>query len=385
MVSPAVQRQFEQNGIELIPAHVGRERFLAEVLHGVKREVEVTIAGIAGQKGVAERSNQPADSTANDGMSIVLKLPLLQAQTEIVSEGASTRLLRTLSLDHDRYLKHHVLGEHAVLPFAVAMELMAEAAQLGAPEKRVMSLSNVRVLQGVVLEQPEVTVEVTASVKNHTQNGSPLHSQLVEAAIVLGSSSAKSSYRATVELGGALDSTDAVADALRSCGEPPGESAGAMPLSVAAAYEEWLFHGPLLQAIKSVESIGPSGVSGTLQLSDPMECLSGSPSGSWLLDPVLLDAAFQMQLLWGRVHWDVTLLPSRVQRYVRLAETAGLRPGDLVRCELRIRPETKNPISHTDIAFFDRAGKPIGVVVDLEGSGSGALNRLVGAGNWRGL
>jgi hypothetical protein len=56
-----------------------------------------------------------------------------------------------------------------------------------------------------------------------------------------------------------------------------------------------------------------------------------------------------------------------------------------VRCELRVRPDSRSPISHTDFVFFNEGGAPIAAVVDLECSGSEALNRMVGAGNWRGL
>ena len=120
-------------------------------------------------------------------------------------------------------------------------------------------------------------------------------------------------------------------------------------------------------------------------MSDPGQCLAGGADGAWVIDPILLDAAFQMQLLWGRTQWGITLLPSAVQCVVPLSSVSALRPARRVRCELRMRADSRNPISHTDFVFFDEAGEPIVAVVDLECSGSEALNRMVGAGNWRGL
>jgi NAD(P)-dependent dehydrogenase (short-subunit alcohol dehydrogenase family) len=381
MVTPEARRQFEERNVGLIPVRTGRAMFLREVLFGAKGEVEVTIAGIAGQA-QGPHNQQAASSSEMGGLTT---LPLLGPQTETASEGGTTRLSRTLSLEHDRYLKHHVLGDRPVLPFAFATEMMAEAAKLSAPQKDVLSVSDIRVLHGIVMDTPEVALEVTAR-QQHKAGAGDGKMAPVDVTIAQASDSNRVSYRATVELGSGHNSTSVFASAIERCSKPLA-GAGPLPVTIEEAYENWLFHGPLFQAIRSIEAIGPDGVSGALQLSDPKECLSGSPEGAWLIDPILLDAAFQMQLLWGRVHWDVTLLPSTVQSYVCLNEIGktGLRAGDIVRCELRSRPEAKNPISHTDIVFFDGSGAPIGAVIDLEGTGSETLNRMVGAGNWRGL
>ena len=32
----------------------------------------------------------------------------------------------------------------------------------------------------------------------------------------------------------------------------------------------------------------------------------------WLLDPVMLDSALQIQVLWARLQWEVTLLPAEI-------------------------------------------------------------------------
>jgi hypothetical protein len=118
-----------------------------------------------------------------------------------------------------------------------------------------------------------------------------------------------------------------------------------------------------------------------LRLSSPRDCLAGGPDGAWLVDPILVDAAFQMQVVWVRKHWDLTILPSSVSAW---RPAAGLdldaegRSGGLIRCELRTLPESSEPISHTDFAFYAPDGRLITVIRDLQATGSKALNRLPG-------
>src|SRR5262249_53393262 len=125
----------------------------------------------------------------------------------------------------------------------------------------------------------------------------------------------------------------------------------------------------------------------------PRDCLRGLPSGEWLIDPILVDSALQMQVLWARMHWDVTLLPARIQccRVVRrVGDTSGKAGACVpfetasegedgargVRYELRVRPESQEPTSHADHYFFDNDGRLLGFLTGVEGTGSKALNRL---------
>ncbi len=60
--------------------------------------------------------------------------------------------------------------------------------------------------------------------------------------------------------------------------------------------------------------------------------------------------------------------------YPPRAPTAGR-----VLCELRLRPETVQPTIHADIFFLDAAtGGVLGMVEDMQGTCSRALNRLAG-------
>ena len=88
-----------------------------------------------------------------------------------------------------------------------------------------------------------------------------------------------------------------------------------------------------------------------------------------------VDAALQVQVLWARRHWDVTLLPTFVAG-VRLRRP--LRAGRPLRHCLRVRPGSRAPIAVADHWLYD-GDELVATLTGVEGVGTRALNRL-GAG-----
>ena len=92
---------------------------------------------------------------------------------------------------------------------------------------------------------------------------------------------------------------------------------------------------------------------------------------------MLVDAGLQMQVLWARLQWDVTLLPADIAgARFDAGELAG-RP--VVRHELRIRPESRAPLCLADHWFLASDGRVVGMLTGVQGVGTRALNRLAGA------
>ena len=116
MVSPEVARQFAERGVGLIPLEAGCRLLDEELRRGRKGEVEVVISATAA----------PA------------ALPLLAHAAEPKrTAGGGLELVRRLDLARDRFLGDHRVDGQPVLPFAVAMELMAEAAAAARPDREV--------------------------------------------------------------------------------------------------------------------------------------------------------------------------------------------------------------------------------------------------------
>jgi acyl transferase domain-containing protein len=344
MVSPEVARQFARRGVALIPVEVGCRLVDEELRRGRKGEVEVLIGAAA------------APATP----------PLLASGTEL--SGVTNRgleALRHFDLDRDRFLNDHRVDGHPVMPFAVAMELMAEVAAAANPGREVAGLRDIRLLHGVTLDDDD-----GAAVRIAASRAAGADEMDVTIAAPDGG---RRHYQAVVRLrqGGAAEGDD----------EPAASLAGLPPfrMSVDAAYRELLFHGPLFQGIVAIEGMDERGAVSLLRPSNPAQCLAVADASDWLLDPVLLDSALQVQVVWARLHWDVTLLPAEIATYRRAL--SGPRPvpsGGLVRHELLVRPDSEPPLCRTDHRFHLSDGRLLATLGGVVGVGTAALNRLAG-------
>ena len=123
-------------------------------------------------------------------------------------------------------------------------------------------------------------------------------------------------------------------------------------------------------------SSGPTDAlpSDIIRTSTPQECLAAPAGGAWLIDPIVIDCAIQLQLIWGRLHWDITGLPARFDSLRRFAPLAGER----IRCETRIRPSSASPRVLANHYLFATDGRLLAVLEGVELVGSKALNRVAG-------
>jgi acyl transferase domain-containing protein/NAD(P)H-dependent flavin oxidoreductase YrpB (nitropropane dioxygenase family) len=353
MVSEWLEAEFARRGVALIGLEEGSRMLADELSRGEKGEAEIIIGAAAGLSG-AEQS-EPGFTAADASR----PMPLLsELQTD---DGGAQRTLYTLALERDRYLDDHRIDGRAVLPFAVAMELMAEAAALAGGVGEVARLSQIRLLDGVALDEDQpLSLWIEAASGDGTAT-----------TVTIGPrEGGRAHYRSSVELQGKGSATTATAS------PAPLDGAPSFPLTIADAYRDLLFHGPLFQGIEAIGALDERGASATLLASDPGRCVAEADGAAWLLDPVLLDSALQVQVLWARLQWDVTLLPAQIGGYVRLSAPL---PGERVRHELRIRPSSSAPMCHADHWFFGVDGRPLALLEDVVGVGAQALNRLAGA------
>ena len=358
MVSPEVRRQFAERGIALIPVAEGCRRLIDELQFGRKGEVEVLIGGIASQPEPSTVSTHPGP------MALPLLTPLGIHPTSS-ADSSGVEVVRAFDRDHDLFLHDHRLDGRPVLPFAVALELMAEVAAAGWPGLDVVGLRNVRMLRGVIVEPKSYSLRVLAKTKPGPETG-----RTIEMTVVSADNPRVVHYQAAVAMGPRRDATEFHSDPTSL------ERARPLPSPIAAVYRASLFHGPLFQGIVAIEAMGPRGARATLRPSSPRALLAGAHSGDWLIDPVVVDCALQMQLIWAREHWDMTLLPSRAGEYRRYGPLRAGDAAELVHYELRIRAGDQPPLCHADHYFYSHTGRLLGVILDMEGTGSKAMNRL---------
>jgi NAD(P)-dependent dehydrogenase (short-subunit alcohol dehydrogenase family) len=344
MVSPELQKQFAKNGIVLVPESVGPQKLVEELRYGQKGEVEVIISG--------NQTFLPSPPS----------FPLIGNSASLSKGKAHTvEVLRYLDPTHDLYLKDHQLDGKPVLPMAMALELMAEVVAHGWPELKLIAVNNMQVLQGIIIDDGAKPIRVKA--RPHTHSFSE---QLeVDVSIVEAENRGRIHYRATATLAKQIPAPTKI-EAFSMIEAAP------FPMSVQEVYRQLLFHGPQFQMIDHIERMGTSGIIASLNSSSPQQCVTSAAQGEWIIDPMVIDNGLQLILIWARLHWDMTLLPSRFLRYRRFNSLSGRK----IDCHLHIRSSSKNPVIHADLAFFGPDGRLVGLLEDIEGTCSKSLNRL---------
>jgi Polyketide synthase dehydratase len=327
-----------------------------ELCWGRKGEVEVLLGGIEASRVPTPPTPKVTPSDANGGF------PLISTGTSLsrLADG-SIELIRTLDPAHDLYRNDHRLDGKPVFPMAMALELMAEAAAAGWPDLHVVEMKDLQLVRGLVLDNGPRPVRVVAKPLSSTSHDG----MEVEVSIAGVAAQDPLHYKAIARMGPGLPSSPRLDDF--SLSVPV-----SLPFALEEMYRQWLFHGPLMAGIRDIKGIGADGIAGDLMPSIPERCLGRNAQGSWIIDPVVLDSALQLIIVWARTHWDMTPLPARMRSYKRFGPLSGQR----INCEMRIKPDAAGHIVHCYIAFYGDDGQLLGLVEDAEGVCSKALNRL---------
>jgi hypothetical protein len=270
-------------------------------------------------------------------------------------------LLIETSPEIDAYLQDHVLDGTPVMPAAVAMELMAEAAAAHSAGLTVTRVSDVRVLQGITYPDGRprsLAIEVT--------DAPTLTASTSRVGVSIKSTGTLAvHYRADVTVQRSLGSGPRI-EPLRLAGS---RSVG---LSVSDIYQHWLFHGPRLQGIAAVHAVGDNGIVGRLRRSAPGQLLGVDVVGKWLMDPLVVDSALQLLIVWARTYLDQTPLPSRLGCYHRYA---GVLPSEIL-CEAEVDHRPPSSTLRCQLRLLDDDRRLVGWLEDMEVTCSQSLNRL---------
>jgi hypothetical protein len=278
-------------------------------------------------------------------------------------------VVREITLANDPYLDDHRLDGTPVLPFASATELMVSTAAAARPDLVLQSVETVRNNEGIILQgdRPRSVNLVASLVEGPDSNGVVTYEVQADG----GTRAPRPNYQCRVRLGPEnLPSPDGPM-ALRNA-EPS-------VITVEEAYDWVLFHGPAFQKVTRIDAVSPHGASAILASLAPRSCLGGvAPDARWLVDPILFDAALQMMVIWGRIIWDVTLLPARLgamEFYGPGPAIVGHDDDAEVQMELRVTESKRTGVGIGDVHFLV-GGKVVAKMHSMEGVGSKALNRL---------
>ena len=286
MVGPELKRMFEARGIPLIAPAAGAQ-VLADALAASDEHRAQLLVGA----------------------------PLAPPPFELPTEPLHTRLLRRLTLAGNPFLLDHVVGGHAVLPFADALNWIANSCEHLLPGYRFCVAEDVRLLKGIVFDEqlpPEFVLDlaeqsrepgmirIEARLWSQTPTGLPRYH-----------------YQATVEL-----RVERPLETVVSLPLPSGDDGvpGA-PLYL----DGTLFHGPAFRGVERVYQHGPLSMTLACRLSP----ISSAEQGQFpvrALNAFALDQQLQGVVIWARQALRAASLPAAIERYEHVASPAfGVR------------------------------------------------------------
>ena len=291
-----------------VPGEAGAAGWMAVPAGGAQAAVQDYLQAMDTFLAVQERVMQAYLTPAPT----VTAYPLLGTLTSHTPDQELVAV-REVSLAEDLYLRDHTLGRDvalypraeddlhglAVMPLAMSLEILAEAAAYLVPGLTVTGLRGVRANRWLSWEDDErhtlqITARRLASPNPHEawvavqlrdltadqRSDSPPHSPVVEATLVL---AAEYPLR----------------PAPRPLGLANGVASGWQPHQL---YTDGMFHGPAWQGLTGVDQTSPTGIAGRIRVLPETGLFASHPSPHFELDPVVLDSAGQAIGLWTLEH-----------------------------------------------------------------------------------
>jgi acyl transferase domain-containing protein/NAD(P)-dependent dehydrogenase (short-subunit alcohol dehydrogenase family) len=327
MVTPALKKVFAGEGIGLISLASGGE-FLVREIAAQDGPVEVVALATS-----ADEASAPAPS-----------------RQKSLTEAHSL----TLNITDYPFLRSHVLDSKAVLPMALIVEWLAHSALHGNPGLKFHGFNDLRICKGVVFEQSNTC-------RLHLMAGrAEKRESFYLVPVELTSSCADN--RTTLHARAEIVLASRLPEGIRSIKEMP--LAPYHPHNGQIYDHERLFHGPDLQGIKQIDGCSEKGISAVVSgAPQPAAWIKNPVRGNWLTDPLVIDSAFQMMILWSFERFGSGSLPCFAGRYRQFQDSF---PKDEVQVVIRITAERGHG-ANADIEFLDcHTGKLVARLEDYE-------------------
>lgn len=310
MVTPQLARMFKSQGIGLIPPTIGAQLFVEELAYGPHETNEIIVGA-----GNLELGGNSIEDTKP---SIAYK--------------------KTVNVDEDIYLKDHCLLEAPVLPMAMVMEYILEAADRFAPNLHLVKLKDLRVYKGASFADKGLTFNFKVSLEERLENGVLVHVDIYD------ENNKLKQYAANVLLATETPNLNLPALVEKLDYKEFDES-------MKDAYNNYLFHGESLQCIKSISGYSEIGIGAILETSKPKDLIKNSTQTSWFADPRVLDGMAQMGLVWLGKTQGCIGIPQGFDSYYQVKPF----DGNLVKCMIHVsKLDTKAFKAELDTWFFDQ-------------------------------
>jgi acyl transferase domain-containing protein/NAD(P)-dependent dehydrogenase (short-subunit alcohol dehydrogenase family) len=344
MVVDSLKKKFKKQGVSLISMDAGARAMLSE-MKSPEGPVEVVIGDTAlSQTDESERLpelSHPKDSNTVD------------------PDPLSLAFIREIDLDHYPILRSHVLDGKPVIPLALIAEWLSIAALHQNPGFVLHGLDDLRVLKGIRLEGDKKEIRLLAA--NAKKEGD--------------------AFRVAVELRDGTEEnrevvhSSAKAVLVDSFPDPPPYVNGAVNRNsclrpIQEVYRDLLFHGDQLHGIEDILCCSPTGMTARIRSAPSPDRWMRKPLRSrWVLDPLVLDSAFQMATIWCFEEKGMVSLPSFCQSYRQYFDSF---PPDGVTAVLNVTDATDRKISG-DFVFLDASDHVVARMTGYEAVMDAAL------------
>lgn len=248
-----------------------------------------------------------------------------------------------MSLDSHPFVGDHRVQGKPVLPLASALNTLVEATPAETPYP--LEVRQLQLFSGVTLDR-RLILAVDVERRLEASNAASVARVDLRAQDDTGD---RLAYRAEV--------TGRPQDVSSPLAVPASSSPlSSLPLALSDFYDQGSFHGPLLQGIKHITSIGRQHIVGEVATSSPAQWLRSPTSPRWRIDPLVIDASFQLVLYWVWTQRGKLAHPVGFERYLQLAPFADA-PGP-IRCTVVLDGE-EGDLLRGSIQYEDAEGRPL--------------------------
>jgi len=307
MVSPSLKQEFKKNKIELIPKDAGSMCMLYEMM---------------GDK------NYPAE--------IVIGANIIPDE-----EKLSLTFKREIDVEQYPVLESHVLDGSPVVPFALMTEWIGHGALHDNPGLFLQGIDDIRILNGIKIGHNKRLIRLMTG--KPKKKGS-----IFEVDVEI-----RDGIKSNVE----VIHTRAKAILSDKFSEPPVLDISAYAgfksyfRSMEEVYDKILFHGIKLRGIKEIISYSPHGMLARISSApSPVKWMKEPLRSNWIGDPLVLDSAFQMAIIWCFEEMGVVSLPTYSASY---RQYRNKFPSEGVTALLEVKEVTKRKLKG-DFTFFDK-------------------------------
>ncbi|MFZ5563203.1 MAG: polyketide synthase dehydratase domain-containing protein, partial [Thermodesulfobacteriota bacterium] len=257
-------------------------------------------------------------------------------------------------------LGSHLLDGKPVVPFALAAEWVGSGALHANPGLLLIGIDDMRVLSGIRLEEAGRTVTVLAG--KPSKNGAAFD---VEVRI-----KSENSGRDTVHYGGRAV-LSAAYEKPPAFAEPASLAVSGYRRTAAELYETVLFHGKDLHGICEVVACSKEGIKARVQSApSPKKWIRRPVRNTWLADPLALDTAFQMAIVWCHEQAGMVCLPVCFKSY---RQYRSAFPAEGVTVVLSVTDRTSRKV-RGDVFFLDAGGALVACMTGFEAVMDKSLN-----------